>query len=122
MGIMYFFDTYALFEIIENNKKYEKYKNYSLIVSILNIAEFYGTVLRESGKQKADNLFKELIFQILEITPDLMIEAVNFRYENRKKDVSLPDSVGYLLAKKHGLIFLTGDRAFQGLEKVEVVR
>jgi len=119
---MYFFDTYALFEIIENNKKYEKYKNYSLIVSILNIAEFYGTVLRESGKQKADNLFKELIFQILEITPDLMIEAVNFRYENRKKDVSLPDSVGYLLAKKHGLIFLTGDRAFQGLEKVEVVR
>lgn len=65
---MYFFDTYAIFEIIEDNKGYEKYKSYPLVLSVLNIAEFYGTVLRESGRQKADNLFKEFILEVLEIT------------------------------------------------------
>ena len=119
---MYFFDTYAIFELIKDNKKYEKYKSYALIVSILNIAEFYGTILRESGKRKADEMFNEFIFEVLEITPELIIEAVNFRYENKKEDVSLPDAVGYILAKKNGLTFLTGDKFFENKNNVEFVK
>ena len=118
----YIFNTHTIFEIISGNEKYEKYKDYTLIVSVLNIAELYGTILREFGKQKVDNLFNELIFEILEITPDLIIEAVIFRYENRKEDVSLPDAVGYLLSKKYNLKFLTGDKFFKDKDNVEFVQ
>jgi|SRR3989344_3790598 len=119
---MYFFDTYALFEIIEKNEKYEKYREFPLIVSVLNLAELYGTVLRELGAEKADELYGKFVFQIVEITPEAIIEAVKFRYENRKDDVSLPDSVGYLLAKKHKLKFLTGDKFFENRDGVEFVK
>lgn len=119
---MYFFDTYAIFEIIEKNEKYEKYKEFPLIVSVLNIAEFYGTLLRELGEKKADEVYKKLVFQIIEITPDTIIDAVKFRYENRKDDVSLPDAVGYLLAKKYNLKFLTGDKFFENKDQVEFVK
>lgn len=119
---MYFFDTYAIFEIIQDNKKYEKYKSFALIMSVLNVAEFYGTILRESGKQKADELFRKCVFEILEITPELMVNAVNFRHEHRKENVSLPDAVGYLLAKEYGLKFLTGDKFFEDRDSVEFVK
>ena len=119
---MFFFDTYALFEIAEKNENYEKYNGFPLIVCILNIAELYGTVLREFGEEKADGLYGKFVFQIVEITPEIMIEAVKFRYENRKEDVSLPDAVGYLLAKKHKLKFLTGDKFFEDKNNVEFVK
>ncbi|MBI2508373.1 PIN domain-containing protein [Candidatus Woesearchaeota archaeon] len=119
---MYFFDTYALFEIVEKNEKYEKYRDFPLVVSVLNLAELYGTVLRELGMEKADELYGKFVFQIIEITPEIIIEAVKFRYENRKEDVSLPDSVGYLLAKKHKLKFLTGDKFFENRDQVEFVK
>ena len=119
---MYFFDTYALFEIAEKNENYEKYKGFPLVVSVLNIAELYGTVLREFGEEKADELYRKFAFQIVEITPDVMIESVKFRFENRKEDVSLPDAVGYLLSKKHKLKFLTGDKFFENKSNVEFVK
>ena len=46
---MYFFDTYAIFEIINGNRAYEKYKEYPIVVSVLNIAELYAGLLREKG-------------------------------------------------------------------------
>ena len=35
----FFFDTYAFFEIIRGNPKYEKYKNVIAITTIFNLAE-----------------------------------------------------------------------------------
>ncbi len=119
---MYFFDTYALFEIAEKNEKYKKYNTFPLVVSVLNIAELYGTVLRELGEEKADEFYGKFVFQVVEITPEVIIEAVKFRCKNRKEDVSLPDAVGYLLAKKHKLKFLTGDKFFENKDNVEFVK
>lgn len=119
---MYFFDTYALFEIIKGNQNYEKYKDYQIVVSILNIAELYSGLLRDSGEETSDLLVSKIKFEILDITKDLIIEAVKFRYKNRKHDMSLPDCIGYLLAKKHRLKFLTGDKEFKDLENVEFIK
>lgn len=119
---MYFFDTYAIFEIINGNEKYEKYKEYPLIVSVLNIAELYAGLLKEKGKGIADEWYNKLIFDVLEITPDLIINAVVFRYQHKNEDVSLTDCVGYFLAKKYNLKFLTGDKFFENLENVEFVK
>ena len=119
---MYFFDTYALFENLYGNPNYKKYGLFTLKVCILNLAEFYAGLLREYGEKIAGDRYSKFDFEILEITEGIIIEAVKFRYENRKERISLADSIGYLSAKKHGLKFLTGDKFFENKDGVEFVK
>jgi len=119
---MYFFDTYALFEIINGNKNYDKFKEFTFIISILNVAEFYHGLLKDKGEKEADKIYSDFNFDILDISEDLIIGAAKFRYGHRKQDISLVDAVGYLLAKKHGLKFLTGDKEFENMDNVESVK
>ncbi|MBI2106281.1 PIN domain-containing protein [Candidatus Woesearchaeota archaeon] len=119
---MYFFDTYALFELIKNNEDYEKYNQYILKVSILNIAELYWGLIRDVGINEADKWMQKYDFEILSIDHNLILKAVNFRHEYKKQNISLTDSVGYLLAKKHKLKFLTGDKEFENFDNVEYVK
>ena len=119
---MYFFDTYALYEIISGNRNYERYKELTITLSVLNVAELYWNLLKEKDKKVADEQIEKLNFEVLGIDYNLIIDAVLFRYENKKYDVSLPDAVGYLLAKKHKLKFLTGDKFFEDKSNVEFVK
>ena len=119
---MYFFDTHAIFEDIYGNPVYEKYKSFPFKVCILNIAEFYTGLLREYGEKIAGDIYNRFDFDILEVTEDIIIEAVNFKNEKRKERISLTDSVGYLLAKKYSLKFLTGDKFFENKGQVEFVK
>jgi hypothetical protein len=61
-------------------------------------------------------------FKLLEITPEIIIEAVQFRHANKKNDFSLQDAVGYKLSLKNNLKFLTGDRQFENMPNVEFVK
>ena len=106
----YFFDTYALFEILSGNRNYEKYKEFPIILSVLNVAELYWNLLKEKDRKTADEEIEKFI------------DAVLFRYENKRYDISLVDAVGYLLAKKHKLKFLTGDKFFENRDQVEFVK
>ena len=45
---MYFFDTYAIIEIINGNKDYETFKNQKIVTSTLNIGELYWAFLNLS--------------------------------------------------------------------------
>ena len=119
---MYFFDTYALVELIRKNENYIDYLNYPLRVSILNIAELYWNLIKEFGIEKAKEWMQKYEFDILELSYDVMLSAVEFRYKYKKQDISLPDAAGYLLAKKHGLRFLTGDKEFENFDNVEFVK
>lgn len=38
------------------------------------------------------------------------------------KDLSIPDVIGYIIAKRHGVPFLTGDSGFEGFDNVEFVK
>ena len=118
----YFFDSYAIIEIFENSSSYEKYKECEVITCVLNIGEIYQIILRKKGKEDADNWFKNTNFKLLEITPEIIIEAVQFRHSNKKNDFSLQDAVGYNLSLRHNLKFLTGDRQFENLPNVEFVK
>ncbi len=118
----YFFDSYAIIELAESSPAYEQYKEFEVITSVLNIGEIYHLILRKKGKESADNWFKNTNFKLLEITPDIIIEAVYFRHSNKKSDFSLPDAVGYKLSLKHKLKFLTGDSQFKNIADVEFVK
>ncbi len=118
----FFYDTYAIMSLIEGDENYNKYKNDIITTSILNLAELHNIFLRSHGKQTADYWTKKMNFNFLEIDKDSIIKAVEFRFEKRKENLSLTDCVGYILALKNNIKFLTGDEKFESKKNVEFVR
>jgi len=118
----YFFDTYAIVEIIRENKNYEKYFEEEVITSVLNLGELYYSMLREKGENEADKWYEKLKQSIFMVNPEVIRKAMKFRFDNKNKNLSFIDCVGYKLAEEKGLIFLTGDKEFKELPNVEFVK
>ena len=122
MGVGYFLDSYAIYEIIAGNPRYEDYLGKDSNTSILNIAEIYYPLLREFGESFADDRTLPLFSTILPIKSLTIKRAMLFRLKNKDKRLSYADCIGYALAKENGLRFLTGDKEFEGLTNVEFVK
>lgn len=119
---MYFFDTYAIIEIIKENKSYEKYGKEIIMTSVLNLGELYYYLLKNFDENIADDWKIKLEHNLLFIDADIITKAMIFKYKNKEKNFSFIDCVGYTLAKENNLIFLTGDKEFKDLENVEFVK
>ena len=52
----YFFDTYAIIELIKGNSKYEFLKESIIITSSMNLAEVYYALLLENKKEVVDSI------------------------------------------------------------------
>ena len=115
-------DTYALVEIAEGNSKFAKYLKLDFVVTDLTLAEFFGVLLRDKNQETAEYWYQ--IFEPYAVPVDkaILIEAVKFRYEHRKADISFFDAVGYVYAIKHGYPFVTGDKEFEDFSGVEFVK
>jgi len=50
-----------------------------------------------------------------------MIKGLIFREDNKKKNYSIFDAIGYKFAIENEMIFVTGDKAFKGLPKVKII-
>mgnify|MGYP001562646051 CR=1 FL=1 len=118
----YFFDTYALIEIIKDNENYNQYGKEEIITSILNMGELYYSLLRNFNKQIAEEWEEKLIGCYLIVTEETIVKAMKFRFEHKDKNFSFIDCVGYILAKENNLKFLTGDKEFKEMENVEFVK
>ena len=112
-------DTYALVEIAKGNPKFAEYLNSDFVLTDLTLAEFYLVLFREDGEKVADYWFKKLERYSVSVSRDLLIEAVKFRYEHRKSDISFFDAIGYVFSIKNGYYFVTGDKEFENLPNVE---
>lgn len=119
---MYFFDSYAFIEIISGNPNYSKFKNTELATTKLNLMEVYYKILKEFGRKAADKFYEETVKYCININDDVIKEAMLFRLQNKSKNLSYIDCIGYVLAKINGLKFLTGDIQFKGMENVEFVK
>lgn len=118
----YFFDTYAIIEIIKENKSYKKYLDEEITTSHLNIGELYYFLTKSYSKELADLWYNKLKDTSLFIELDTIIEAMIFRKENKNKNFSFIDCVSYIISKKNKLIFLTGDKEFKDMPNVEFVK
>ena len=116
----YFFDTYALFEIIEGNPKYEKYSDCGIITTIFNLAELNYNLKKEMLKERADEYTSDYHNFISEVTLEDIKNAMNLKTKYRK--LSIPDAIGYTVAKRIGVKFLTGDEDFKNFDNVEFVK
>jgi uncharacterized protein len=118
----YFFDTYAIIELVKGNPAYTPYKNTGIVVSTLNLFECHFHVARKFGRPVADSILEELSKCVISFTNDDIRTVTEFRSLNRRKKFSFPDSLGYVLAMKQKLRFLTGDERFRDLPNVEFVK
>ncbi len=120
--IVYFFDSYAIIEILKENKNFEKYVNETATITIFNLAEIYWAALRDFDEEKANEIYEQYKEAVEEIDDETLKEAVKFRKEHKKQDLSYTDCIGYIYAKRNGMTFLTGDKEFEQMKNVEFVK
>ncbi len=118
----YFFDSSAIIEILKQNPIYEPYKESAAAITIFNLAEIYFVVLSDYDESKANTAYETYKSSLIEVTDEIIKEAMKFRKENKNKGFSYADSIGYICAKHNNLKFLTSDSQFKGLENVEFVK
>lgn len=117
---IYFFDTYAFFEIIKGNPNYKIYTDSKFITTIFNMTELNYNLKKEKDKKIVDDYTDEYSKFIVEVSIEDVKNAIDFKTSHRK--LSIPDAIGYKIAKRLGIKFLTGDKDFEGMENVEFVK
>ena len=118
----YFLDTYALIEIAEGSPKYQKYLDSDAVTLKDNLAELYYFLLKKYDEKIADFFLDKFSKVTAELTIEIIAKAMVFRHSHTKTRFSYVDCLGYIYALENERFFLTGDRAFEGMENVELVR
>ncbi|MBS3065538.1 PIN domain-containing protein [Candidatus Pacearchaeota archaeon] len=116
----YFFDSYALFEIVFGNDKYMKYAEAGGVTTIFNIAELNYGLKKERLKEEADKITDSFKQATIKVFWEDLKEAMSLKLKH--KDLSIPDSIGYTTAKRLGMRFLTGDEDFRDFDNVEFIK
>ena len=122
----YYADTYALVEILRGSPAYERYAGEELVTSEFNLLELAYALTRDYDKERAVEILKivRAFIAIVQPTDKDYAEASSLRIELKKQDrnLSLIDTLGYVLVKRLKILFLTGDREFKDLDGVEYVK
>lgn len=112
-----FLDTYALIEILKGNPRFDEFSHAGR-TSLLNLLELHIRLAREFGDEMADSNFGRLRHLALEPTDAEILAASRIRRHHPKKDLSLPDALGYAMARSRALEFVTGDPSFRDMPGV----
>ncbi len=121
MNEKFVYDTYALIELLNKNPNYEKYIDQDIIINNFIFAEFSYQLIIAKVENKEEYL-DEVEQAILEPSPEIIKKAMDFRYENKSKKMSMTDCISYFQSKELGIKFLTGDKEFKNLDNVEFVK
>lgn len=118
-----FYDTYALIELAKHNPAYSDYKdNKGIIITHLNILEFIYFLIREKQESKISDTFEQLERYVNDYDQDILIKAVKMKFKFKGEKLSFVDCIGYCLAMKLGIKFLTGDEKFKSMPNVEFIK
>ena len=89
----------------------------------LNLMEIYYRTLEVHGTEAGSQVVKVFAKYIIDFGVDDIESSMKLRLKLKKKgcDISYADALGYYIALKSKVKFLTGDKWFKGLEGVEFV-
>ena len=118
----FFFDTYALFEIVHGKESYLPYNNSVIVVTKLNLMELHYRLLDLYGKQYANKAYNKFLPFVVDITDDMIKRANELKLFYKKKRLSYVDCIGYIVARFNDMKFLTGDKEFEHFDNVEFVK
>ena len=116
----YFFDSYAIFEMLEGNSNYEEYKKSLTVLTKLNLFEIHYGILKEKGKEKAQEILEKFSENVVDFGNDDIINASEIKKQNPKR--CMTDCIGYAVSIRLKIKFLTGDKEFENLDNVEFVK
>ena len=122
-AVSVFFDTYALFEVLKKNPEYSRFVNdVAVITTRLNLMELYYGLLTKHGEEVAESAYSGFLPHVVDIDDDTIKEAMKFKASARTRALSYVDCVGYALARRLNIKFLTGDRQFKEMPNVQWVK
>ncbi len=118
----FFFDSYAFFEILKGNQNYEIYKRFKIVTTKLNIFELYFGLLKDIDEETAKKYLEKYYPFALEFDKNTIEKAAQLKNKLNKRNISMTDCIGYILAKQLGIKFLTGDKEFENMNNVEFIK
>ena len=122
MNDIFFFDSYAIIELIKGNSNYSKYVDAKIVTTKMNLFEVCYFLLREHGEDKAKEYMIKYSDSTIDFDIDVIIGATKLKINKKHDNLSMVDCIGYVLSKVMGIKFLTGDEKFEGVENVEYVK
>jgi predicted nucleic acid-binding protein len=121
----YFADSYALIEMLKGNENYRSFESERLITTEFNICEA-GFAICRNYPTKASPVLKTVRKMVtLQATreEDYCSGAARRKEASGQgKKLSTIDCVGYSVANRLNIPFLTGDREFADMDNVQFVR
>ncbi|MSS74902.1 type II toxin-antitoxin system VapC family toxin [Candidatus Pacearchaeota archaeon] len=120
--VKYFLDTYALIEIANANEKFRKYTAENAMTSSFNLYELYYNLLKEMGKEQAQEYYQQFKQVLLKYNDETIFQASVFKQQHQKRRISYTDALGYILAQQNNLLFVTGDKEFEHISGVEFLK
>lgn len=118
----FYFDSYALIEIILGNKNYEPYVGKGMIITKLNVFEVFYSFIKNGDEKTALSALNSLILSVVEYDANTIQLAARLKLIRKKDNLSMADCIGYITAKRFGAKFLTGDKEFENMLNVEFVK
>lgn len=115
----YFFDAYALIRFRRGLPAYERFAEEPIITERTHLYEFAREVLKVEGAKAVLSALHDLRANRLEPTDADLLAAAKLLQQNAR--LSGADALGYVLARREGLRFLTGDPQFRKMAGVEFV-
>jgi predicted nucleic acid-binding protein len=120
----YFYDSYAIIEFLDKNQKYKKYfTEHQGILTALNLMEVSYSLLKHFGFKSTAKHLEPFLPSVVTFDLSDIDGAMKLRLdlEKKKLNISYVDALGYYLANRHKVKFLTGDIHFKDLDNVEFV-
>ena len=106
-------DTYALIETSMGNPKFSRLMREEFVITDLTMAEFYIVLRKKHNDETAHYWHRKLAPFCKPVARQTLINALIFREENKKEDISVFDAAGYIFSKENKYDFVTGDKAFK---------
>jgi predicted nucleic acid-binding protein len=125
MPAQFFYDSYAVLAYVSGREAYKKYfEEHDGGLTKLNLLEIFYRSLEQYGFKAASNILGGFSKYLIDFGLKEIEESMKLRLELKRggHDLSYADALGYYLARRKGMSFLTGDRAFEGLSGVEYVK
>ena len=120
----FFYDSYAVLAYLSDNPKYVSFfEENDGFLTKLNLIEIYYRSLEVHGARAASQIITAFAKFVIDFGLSDIEGSMKLRLRLKKdgRDISYADALGYYLALKSNVKFLTGDKRFKGLKGVEFV-
>lgn len=119
MSAKYFFDTYALVRLARGEPSYERFASEPVHTDVGCLYEFVRWLMKTENSSRAREALAGLHAERLATTDEDLLQAAKLLRQHPR--MSAQDALGYCIARRADMTFLTGDGAFRRLPGVELV-